>query len=82
MKGKRIRQKGKINLSRYFKKVSDGDSVAVVKELTVRSSFPKRIVGKSGKIIGSRGRYKIVDIKDGNKLKQFIIHPIHLKKLK
>lgn len=82
MKGKRIRQKGKIKLSHYFKKIQDGEAVSVVPDYAVKSSFPKRIKGKSGKVTGSRGRYKLVEIRDGNKTKTFIIHPIHLKKLK
>lgn len=81
VKGKKVRQKGKIALSRYFKKIEDGKKVAVVKELGVRAAYPLRIVGKTGKVIGSRGAYKIVELKDGNKVKYFIIHPIHLKVL-
>jgi large subunit ribosomal protein L21e len=82
MKGKKVRKKGKLKLSDYFKKFEEGESVAIVKELGVRAAFPTRIVGKSGKIKGSRGRYQIVELKDGNKTKTFIIHPVHLKKLK
>jgi large subunit ribosomal protein L21e len=79
MKGKRIREHGKIRLSQYFKKVVDGALVSVVPEASVRAGFPGRIKGKSGKVMGSRGNYKIVELKDGNKTKTFIIHPIHLK---
>lgn len=82
MKGKRIRQKGKIKLSGYFKQIEDGKKVCVVREFGVKSAFPKRIIGKSGKVISSRGKFKLVEIKDGNKTKTFIIHPIHLKLLK
>ena len=81
-KGKKIREKGKIKLSHYFKKFKDGERVAVVRDLGIKSGFPKRIIGKSGKITCSRGRYKLVEIKDGDKTKTFIIHPIHLRKLK
>ena len=78
---KRVREKGKLNLSSYFKKIEDGVDVALVTDVGVRASFPKRLKGMSGKVIGSRGRFKLVEIKDGNKLKTFIVHPIHLKKL-
>jgi large subunit ribosomal protein L21e len=81
-KSKKIRQRGKIRLSAYFKKYNEGDTVAVVKELSVSSSFPSRIVGKTGKIVGSRGRFKIVELNDGDKVKKFIIHPIHLRTIK
>jgi len=82
MKGKQIRQKGKVKLSGYFKQIEDGKKVSVSRELGVRAGFPKRILGKSGKVIGSRGKFKLVEIKDGDKTKTFIIHPVHLKLLK
>jgi len=82
MKGKRIREKGKIRLSNYFKRYVEGENVAVIKDASVSSSFPKRIVGRSGKVKGYRGSHILVELKEGNKIKTFIIHPIHLKKLK
>jgi len=80
-KGKKIREKGKIRLSRYFKKIKEGERVSIVPELGVRAAFPKRIRGKSGKVVGERGRFKIVELKDGDKVKKFIIHPVHLRVL-
>jgi ribosomal protein L21E len=81
-KGKRIRQRGKTKFSEYFKKISDGERVSVVKEASFPAAFPKRILGRAGVVSGSRGGYKLVKINDGDKEKIFIIHPIHLKKLK
>lgn len=81
-KSKQIRSKGKISFSNYFKGFSDGDVIAVVRDLTLSSSFPKRMQGRTGKVIGSRGTNKIVEIKDGDAKKMFIIHPAHLKLLK
>ncbi|MFH1521394.1 MAG: 50S ribosomal protein L21e [archaeon] len=80
-RGKRIREKGKLKLSSYFKKIDDGADVALVTDAGVRASFPKRLKGMSGKVRESRGEFKLVEIKDGNKLKTFIIHPVHLRKL-
>ena len=68
-------------LSSYFKKVEDGARVALVSDVGVRFSYPKRLKGMSGVILGSRGRFKLVEIKDGNKAKTFIVHPVHLRKL-
>jgi len=78
---KKVREKGKLKLSSYFKKIDDDAKVAIVTDLGVRAAFPKRIKGMSGKVLGSRGKFKIVQIKDGNKMKTFIIHPVHLKLL-
>ena len=81
-KRKSIRQKGKIQFSEYFKELKIGDNVAVVNEASIPSSFPQRIVGRTAKIVAERGNSKVVEIMDGNLRKQFIIHPIHLKKIK
>ena len=81
VKGKKIREKGKFKLSQFFKKINDNISVSIVINKSFRASFPKRLNGKSGKTVGTRGKFKLVVIKEGNKTKTFIIHPIHLKKL-
>ena len=79
--GKKVREKGKLQLSSYFKKIDDGASVALVTDAGVRMSYPKRLKGMSGKVLGSRGKFKLVEIKDGNKAKTIIVHPVHLRKL-
>ncbi len=81
-RAKKIRDKGKLKLSSYFKVIEDGTRVAVVDERGVRMNFPQRLRGMSGAITGSRGRFKEVEIKDGGKVKTFVIHPVHLKVLK
>ena len=78
---KKIRERGKLKLSSYFKKIDDGASVALVTDAGVRCSYPKRLKGMSGKVLESRGRFKLVEIKDGNKAKTIIVHPVHLRKL-
>ena len=81
VKGKRVREKGKIRLSEYFKKIVSGSRVAVVTDMGVKRTFPERIKGKSGRVLGDKGDFKIVELKDGNKTKIYNIHPIHLRKL-
>ena len=78
---KKIRERGKLKLSSYFKKIDDGASVALVTDAGVRCSYPKGLKGMSGKVLESRGRFKLVEIKDGNKAKTIIVHPVHLRKL-
>lgn len=79
---KRIREKGKLALSRYFKKFNEGDKVAVVRNLSYDAHFPERLQGQTGIIKGKRGRSYVIDIMMGNKKKIFIIEAIHLNKLK
>jgi len=77
----KVRKKGKLPLSRYFQKIEDGAKVAVAANRGVRAAFPLRIQGQTGNVSGSRGTFKLVEIKDGNKMKTFIIHPIHLRQI-
>jgi large subunit ribosomal protein L21e len=78
---KRIRTRGKLSLSRYFQELNEGDRVAIVKETSVASSFPERMQGRTGVVLGKRGNACIIRIKDHEKEKTFIIPPIHLKKI-
>ena len=80
-KRKKIRTRGKIQLSGYFQNLKKGDPVAVIKEVSVNSSFPKRLQGRTGRVVERRGRAYLVKIMDQNKEKTFIIEPIHLKKI-
>lgn len=82
MKNKGIREKGKIKLSEYFKSLKPGDRVAIVRERSVKASFPERIIGDTGVIEEQRGKAYIVKLKDYNQEKRFIIQAIHLKKIK
>ena len=81
IKRKRMKEKGKLKLSRYFAEFKEGETVAVVRELGIQPSPLKKLQGRSGKIEGTRGKSYIVNIKDFNMEKRYIIHPVHLKKL-
>jgi len=81
-KKKPIRTRGKLQLSKYFQELKEGDSVAVVREDSMQPRFPKRYQGRTGVVEGKRGKAYIVNIKDQNKEKKFLIEPIHLKKMK
>ena len=81
-KKKPVRTRGKLQLSRYFQELKEGDSVAIVEEASVKSHFPKRLQGRTGVVEGKRGRAYLIKVKDLNKEKRFLIAPIHLKKIK
>ena len=82
LKRKNIRESGKVRLSRYFQRFNKGDEVAVKRELSLKAKFPRRLQGRTGVVVGERGKAYIVSIKDYNQEKSFIIEPIHLKKIK
>ena len=79
---KKIRTRGKLQLSRYFQELNKGDIVSVVKEPAVQASFPERMQGRTGVVEDKRGRAFIIRIKDQSKEKKFLIEPIHLRKIK
>lgn len=78
---KHIKSRGKLRLSQCFQKLKEGERVAIVREHSLNPAFPVRIQGKTGAIIGKRGSAYIVQLKDGNESKIFIINPAHLKKI-
>lgn len=81
-KRKKVRTRGKLQLSRYFQELKEGDRVSITRESSVKSSFPERLQGRTGLIVDKRGKAYIIKVKDQNKEKKFIIEPIHLRKLK
>jgi len=79
---KPIRTRGKLQLSRYFQEIDEGDFVAISREQSIPINFPKRFQGLTGIVEGKRGKAYIVKIKDGNQDKRILIEAIHLKKIK
>ena len=79
---KEIRKRGKISLSQLFQRLNEGDNVAVVRERSIDMNFPERLQGRTGVVVGKRGRFYVVKIKDLNRTKEYIIEAIHLKKIK
>jgi len=79
---KSIREKGKISISRYFQMLNEGDKVVLKAEPAYQKGmyFP-RFHGKSGEVMGKQGNCYFVKIKDKNKAKTLLVHPVHLKKL-
>ena len=81
-KRKRIRAKGKVSLMKIFQSFDEGDSVALSRELGVQSAgFPKRMQGKTGRVLAKQGEAYIVQINDFERVKKYIVLPVHLKKL-
>jgi large subunit ribosomal protein L21e len=79
---KNVRTRGKIQLSKYFQDLKEGNLVSVSIEKAIVAGFPKRLQGRTGKIKGKKGRAYVVSIQEQKKKKEFIIPAIHLKKIK
>ncbi len=77
---KHYKDKGKIPLSKYFKEYKIGDKVILKAEPAIQKSiYFHRYHGKSGIVKGKKGSCYEVTIKDKNKEKNIIVHPVHLK---
>ncbi len=77
---KSITDKGKISITRFFQVFEQGQRVILKAEPDVQKGmYLPRFHGKSGIINGKAGNCYKVQIKDINKEKTIIVHPIHLK---
>lgn len=76
-----IRNRGKVPLSRYFRKFETGDKVHLKLNPNIQKGrFFPRFHGLTGTITGKKkGFCYEVQIKDGGKEKLLYVHPIHLK---
>ncbi len=81
MKHKRVRERGKIQFSRYFQELKAGDKVAVVRELALPAHFPKQLQGRTGIIQGRRGKAYIVKMRAYHREKTYLIKSVHLRKI-
>jgi len=80
---KNIRVRGKISLTRFFQTFTIGDKVVLNAEPGYQKGmyFP-RFHGNMGTILKKIGTCYEVTIKDQNKFKTVIVHPVHLTKTK
>jgi len=81
LKQKLVRQRGKLSLSKLYSTLNIGDKVALVRDLSFKTSFPERMQGRTGIIVEKRGEGYVVDVKDGSKIKKITAKKINLKKL-
>ena len=77
---KNPRERGLPGVSRFLREFKIGEKIHIDVEPAVRRGMPhRRFQGKTGIIVGRRGKAYLVDVKIGTKVKHLIIHPVHLK---
>ncbi len=76
---KKFRGPKKFTVNDYLRRFSSGQRVVIAVNSSSRSTPFRRFQGKTGEVIGKRGRAYIVKINDGSKEKQVIATPEHLK---
>ena len=77
------RQKGMPNVNQYLQAFNTGDHVHIIIDPSVHVGMPaRRVMGKTGKVVGKQGECYLVQVNDMNATKQAIVHPVHLKQQK
>lgn len=73
-------KKEKKTLTKYLQEFNIGSRVVIKPEPASHKGLPyKRFIGKSGLVTNKKGNSYIIKIKDGNKEKEVITRPEHLK---
>ncbi|MBS3097557.1 50S ribosomal protein L21e [Candidatus Woesearchaeota archaeon] len=79
---KNLQRKGKLSLKNYFQLFKAGERVYLTVEPNIQKGmYNPAFLGKTAVIKGKRGRCYEVLVKDINKYKTLIVHPIHLKRI-
>jgi large subunit ribosomal protein L21e len=77
---KDLRKRGVLPITTVIQEFGMGQKVHIVCEPSIQKGMPHaRFHGKTGSVVGRRGRAWLVQIYDGNKLKTIISRPQHLK---
>ncbi|MEM1931446.1 MAG: 50S ribosomal protein L21e [Sulfolobales archaeon] len=78
---KSVRERGAVpRLSLVMHEYKVGDKVHIVPNPAIHEALPhRRYVGKTGTVIGKRGRAYLVELLVGNKKKVVITVPEHLR---
>ena len=76
---KSVSDKGKLHIKRFMQEFESGDKVLLKAYPSYHKGlFSLRFYGKVGEIEGKQGECYKVNIKDGNKAKSCVVHPVHL----
>lgn len=77
---KTVRERGLSTISKAIQEFDEGQMVHIDIDPSVQKGMPNpRFQGKTGKVLGTRGRAYLLQIRDGNAMKQIISLPQHLK---
>lgn len=80
---KRARERGLSPITRRFVEYEEGDMANIVIDSSVHKGQPHhRFHGLTGRILKKRGRAYLLEVRTGNRQKQVIVRPEHLRKAK
>jgi len=76
---KTVREKGLSPISRAIQEFVEGDRVNIDLDPGIQKGMPHhKFHGKTGKVVGQRGRAYLVEVRDGGLMKEVIVLPEHL----
>lgn len=81
-KTRRLTGKTRATVSDFVKVFTIGATVVISQQAYEIGRPDIRYTNKAGKIVSKRGESYVVEIVDGNKTKQLISHPLHLKHMR
>jgi large subunit ribosomal protein L21e len=77
---KALRARGIAPVTKVIQNFDEGQRVHIVIDPSVQTGMPhRRFHGKTGMVVGKRGRAWLLQVKDGNAVKTIIARPQHLK---
>ena len=77
---RKSRERGKSTLSRILRKYKVEDRVLIKIDPSIQKGMPhRRYHGKLGTITEKRGRAYVMDVMQGNAVKEIIVRPEHLE---
>jgi large subunit ribosomal protein L21e len=77
------REKGKIRIGKLLYEYQRGNQVVVMIDSSVQKGMPHhRYHGRIGTIINKRGRSYVVNVTQGNAVKEIVVRPEHLEPYK
>lgn len=77
---KTVRERGLSPVSKAIQEFEDGQMVHIDIDPSVQKGMPNaKFQGKTGKVLGQRGRAYLLQVRDGNSMKEVISLPQHLK---
>lgn len=79
---KKLRKKQPITISKLVRSFKIGSRVIITPRSYMRGIPSLRYVNREGIVVETRGECYVVEIRDGNKKKQLIAHPVHLEEVK
>ncbi|MFH1474029.1 MAG: 50S ribosomal protein L21e [Candidatus Aenigmatarchaeota archaeon] len=77
---KRFKNERKATVNQFMRKFELGDKIVIDIESSSSKGMPfRRFQGRTGKVVGQRGRAYLIEIKDGNMVKKIATNPEHIK---